>query len=462
MPSARQRESAADDRLRKQRQTAAAQEPAVDEKPASVTAAGRLPGPVDVRALQHTLGNAGVARLFAGSGAQTSVLQRQDTPVADAPAAAETEDLPLLDASQIADARRYYTSQPARYTPDIISQLRTSLGLDADGGVDEALVLAVAKFQATDGAGDPALKIDGKAGPRTLPRIFRAGLNVEATGQAFGAEVQSQVIDQWATLATAEARRDKLVELVNERLTAAGVPAVTTEFDANENNAGSFNFPTWTMRIGRRRLGAESISEADARDTADTVYHEARHTEQWFRMAQLRASQGLTADAIATELGIQPRIATAAVGAPRLTPMQALIAQGWWDSVYGSGGDQRNAVLREVDAAATARSQAEAAHTADPTAATQAALDRANARFDRAFAAYQNLPEENDAWATGPLAAAGITGGSPEPAPAPDAGAAPEPAALPGEAGEPAGSPPAADGPAHGTMPEENLPAGAR
>jgi hypothetical protein len=433
----------------------------MEETAAPVTAAGLLPGPGDVRVLQHTLGNAGVARLFAGSGAQSAVLQRQDTPVADEPAGAEAEDVPLLDASQIADARRYYTSQPARYTPEIISQLRTSLGLDADGGVDEALVLAVARFQSTDGAGDPALKIDGKAGPRTLPRIFRAGLNVEATGQAFGAEVQSEVIDQWATLATAEARRDKLVELVNERLTAAGVPAVTTEFDANENNAGSFNFPTWTMRIGRRRLGAESISEADARDTADTVYHEARHTEQWFRMAQLRASQGLSADAIATELGIQPRIATAAAAAP-LTPgsMQALIAQGWWDSVYGSGGDQRNAVLREVNAAATARSQAEAAHTANPTAATQAALDRANARFDRAFAAYQNLPEENDAWATGPLAATGITGGSPEPAPAPDAGAAPDATGLPGAAGEPAGSPPAADGPAHGTMPEENLPVG--
>jgi hypothetical protein len=140
--------------------------------------------------------------------------------------------------------------------------------------------------------------------------------------------------------------------------------------------------------------------------------------------------------------------------------MQALIAQGWWDSVYGSGGDQRNAVLKELDAAGTARRNAEAAHTANPTAATQAALDRANERFNRAFAAYQNLPEENDAWATGVLAQAGITGGSPEPAPAPDAGTAPDTTGLPGEAGEPAGSPPAAGGPAHGTMPEENLPAG--
>ncbi len=135
--------------------------------------------------------------------------------------------------------------------------------------------------------------------------------------------------------------------------------------------------------------------------------------------------------------------------------MEVVIAQGWWDSVYGSGSAHREAVLAEIDRAATARRLAADLHAANPTAATQAALDRADARFQRAFAAYQNLPEENDAWATGPLAAAGISGGSPEPEPESEAGG------LPGEAGEPAGSPPSDEGPAHGTLPEENLPAGA-
>jgi hypothetical protein len=48
-----------------------------------------------------------------------------------------------------------------------------------------------------------------------------------------------------------------------------------------------------------------------------------------------------------------------------------------------------------------------------PTPANEAAVDRAQARFDKAFAAYQDLPEENDAWATGPAAAEGITRGTP-------------------------------------------------
>ena len=407
----------------------------------------------------------------AGNRALTGVIervaQRQVAPAEPAEGeVAPAEAAPLLDETQVADARRYYTAQPWLYTPAIIAQLRGALGLGEEGGVDDALVHAVAVWQSTHGAGDPALAIDGKAGPRTLPRIFRGGLNVEGEGEAFGGEVQAEVIDQWATLATAEARRNRLVELVNERLVAAGVPATTPAFDTNANNAGSFDFPTWRMMIGQTRLGGDSISEEDAREVADTVYHEARHTEQWFRMAQLRAAQGLSAAAITTELGIPARIAREARANPLVRgSMEAVIAQGWWDSVYGSGSAHREAVLTEIDRAATARTRAQARFDGDPTAANQAALDRANERFDRAFAAYQNLPEENDAWATGPAAAEGITGGSPEPEPEPGAEIEPElePAAegapaLGGEAGEPAGSPPAAGRPSHEILPEEGLP----
>lgn len=377
-------------------------------------------------------------------------VQRQDEDAgdgADAPAA------PLLDNTQVADARRFYTSQPWLYTPAIVTQLRTTLELAPDGGIDDALVLAVAKWQTENGTDDPALKVDGKAGPRTLPRMFRSGLNVEGQAEAFGGEVQTGVIDEWASFDTPEARRDTLVTLINTRLANIGVPEVKPAWDANENNAGSFNFPTWEMRIGKKRLGGDSISLADGKDIADTVYHEARHTEQWFRMAQLRAAQGLSAGGIATELGIEVRIARLAKDAPLVRgSMEAVIAQGWWDSVYGAGSDHRDATLTEIDRASTARRQAQKRFDDNPTPANQAALDRAKARFDRAFAGYQNLPEENDAWATGTAAQPGVTSGSPAPEPAPAEDEA--------EGADAAGSPPTSDGPAHGTFPEENLPAG--
>jgi len=377
-------------------------------------------------------------------------VQRQDEGEAGADAG-DAAPAPVLDAAQIADARRFYTSQPSLYTPAIVTQIRTTLELAPDGGIDDDLVLAVANWQTENGTDDPALKVDGKAGPRTLPRMFRSGLNVEGEAEAFGGEVQAGVIDQWATFDSADARRDALVGLINARLAGIGVPEVTPAWDANENNAGSFNFPTWAMRIGKKRLGGDSISLADAKDIADTVYHEARHTEQWFRMAQLRAAQGLSAAGIATELGIEARIAALAKAAPLVRgSMEAVIAQGWWDSVYGAGSAHRDATLTEIDRASTARRQAQKRFDDNPTPANQAALDRAKARFDRAFAAYQNLPEENDAWATGAAVQPGVTSGSPEPAPAEDEG----------EGADAAGTPPTTDGPAHDVLPDENLPTG--
>lgn len=387
-------------------------------------------------------------------------LQRQDTataePGAEAPVEQEEEEGPLLDPAQIVKAKRFYTAQPWLYTKDIMIQLRTALGLPAEGGADEALVLAVARWQATEGSGDPALKVDGMAGPRTLPRIFRGGLNVVGEGKAFGEQVQTGVIDEWARLATPEARLTKLVELINATLATHGVPAVTQGFDSNQNNAGSFDFGPWTMLIGRNKLGGESISEEDARDVSQTVYHEARHTEQWFRMAQLRAGQGLSAAGIARELGIPADIATAARARPLVRgSMEAVIAQGWWESVYGSGAANREAVLKELDAASDALRAARNAHNANPTDGTQAALDAAVARRRRAFDAYRNLPEENDAWATEPEAGQGITSGSPEPD---EAGPAPAPGPTGEGLEEPAGSPPPRGQPSHEVLPEANLP----
>lgn len=384
--------------------------------------ARRSGGPGAVLERLRPAGNAALSTLL--------VLQRQG--------ADDGEPDALLTPAQIAKARSFYTAEPGRYTPTIISELRTALGLDAKGGVDDDLVLAVAKWQSTDGAANLALKIDGMAGPRTLPRIFQHGLNESGEGEKFGGAMQTGVVDEWATLGSVEARRNKLVELVNERLSAAGVPEVSPAFDANANNLGSFNFPTWAMRLGRKALDKPSLTETEARDLAATVYHEARHTEQWFRMAQLRAVQGLSAAGIATELGIPAKIAQRAKNAPlEKGSMQALIAQGWWDSVYGAGGAHRDAVLTELDRAGTALAKAQERFDKNPTPANQATLDAANARRDKAVHGHEDLPEENDSWATEPAASAGITGGTPAPP-----------------------VPPPAEGPAHDVAPDDNLPGG--
>jgi hypothetical protein len=121
------------------------------------------------------------------------------------------------------------------------------------------------------------------------------------------------------------------------------------------------------MTLGQAALSVAAPTQAQIDDIANTVYHEARHAEQWFNIAQLRAGQGRTSAQIASEMGIPARIASAAVAAPIVAgTAKALIAQGWYDQIYGTGGAERNRVL---------------------TSGTNAE--------------YRALPEEHDAWRVG-------------------------------------------------------------
>jgi hypothetical protein len=109
--------------------------------------------------------------------------------------------------------------------------------------------------------------------------------------------------------------------------------------------------------------------------------------------------------------------------------------------------EARGAVLTEATSAAAARKVAQERNEKDPTPANAAALARAQARFDRAFARYQNLPEENDANALGPQTGAGVTRGAPDPV-------VPDPVTGPGPDG---GTPAAGTLPADGATAIEPL-----
>ena len=359
--------------------------------------------------------------------AQAVLLQRQ---VAEEPAGP-------LDAGQVTAAIRFHTRQPTRYTPEIVREIQARVGVEQTGVADAATVQAIATFQQTEGTEHPELKVDGMAGPRTLPRMFPTGLKGPGEAQRFGEEAQTEVIDRWHEL-TPQQRAAELVRLVNVHLEAAGVPAVTPNPSDTGTNLGTFDFTTWAMDVGVEALAIAQPDRAQAADVVDTIYHEARHAEQWFRIAQLRALQrrrgeGTAEDerlgrAIAAELQIPRRIADRAVTSPprfALGSMEALIAQGWFDSVYGSGSTRRNQVLTELDRAGTALERAEQRFADNPTPQNEAALERARARRTRALDGHAQLPEENDAFPTGASTAAGVTRGAPPPPPAPPPGPAP-------------------------------------
>ncbi len=390
--------------------------------------------------LQQTIGNTAV----------TSLLDSAQRAPDDAEVTAAEM---VLTPEQVASAMSFYRSQPEQYSPEIVSQIQAAVGVATTGSVDVATVQGVAAWQRDQGSGDPPLVVDGMAGPRTLPRLFASGLNAPGHGQAFGEAAQTEVIDRWDEL-TPQERGTELVRLVNVHLEAAGIPPVAANIEDGGSTLGSFAFTTWTMDIGEVALKDEHLTLAEAKDVVNTIYHEARHAEQWFRMAQLRAGQGRTGAQIATETAIPANITEIAAGQP-LEPgsMEALVAKGWYDSVYGSGRVHREAVLTELERADEALDAAVERFKADPTPANRAEARAARTRRTAAFNAYRELPEENDAWATGPLAESGVTAGSPEPVeaeaateaeggaateiePAPDAGA-PAPTPEPGELGEP-------------------------
>jgi hypothetical protein len=289
--------------------------------------------------------------------ARASVLQRQDGDEGEA----EVEN--PLSAAQVQKAIGFYRKRSRQYTPEIISQIQAGVGVPETGTVDAAMVQAVARYQQVNSP----LAVDGMAGPRTLPALFPSGLAEEEEVEAFAGAARGVIEGDWATQTTEE-RADALIAAVNARLDAAGVPQVTRVIQDLGGDAGRFAFSLWAIRLDQATLESETFTDAQAADLADTVYHEARHAEQWYRMAQMLAGEGKTAAEIATEMGIPNRIAAEAVGDP-LAPgsMEALIADGWYQSVYGTGRAHRRRVL-------------------GPTGT---------------FEEYQNLPEESDAWRVG-------------------------------------------------------------
>jgi hypothetical protein len=207
--------------------------------------------------------------------------------------------------------------------------------------IDDETVQAVARFQEAN----PPLAVDGMAGPRTLPAAFPSGLADQERTEEFVGQAQAVEAD-WATLGDAQQRADRLMEAVNQHLRDSDVPECTSRLTNLGNNAGEFSFQNWRIDLGQLPFGRATITNEEAADIANTVYHEARHAEQWFRIAQMLAGRGRSAAQIAREMFIQPEIAQAAKDNP-IEPgtMEALIADGWYQSIYGRDAAHRNFVL---------------------------------------------------------------------------------------------------------------------
>jgi hypothetical protein len=167
-------------------------------------------------------------------------------------------------------------------------------------------------------------------------------------------------------------RAQAVVNDVNEQLGHVGVPQVYWRFNAAHGTGAVFDFSSWTMELGEQPYQMDVADFATPDQQAwqiSAVYHEARHSEQWFRMARERLGLGATTDQVVHQMQIPDWVVQWAAQNP-ITQCDAsqYEAEQWYQSVYGAGAASRNQTLSNVQGN---------------------------------YPAYRALPEEADAWTTG-------------------------------------------------------------
>jgi hypothetical protein len=336
--------------------------------------------------LQRTIGNQHVNRML--------IARQQTAPTVVTPPS-RTAAGPLTPA-QVQNAIVWYRAQPRRYTREIIMEIQFAVGSTPTGRMEAVDVQAVAKRQESLNVPDePTLKIDGKAGPRTLPSVFKFGLSEDASVSEYTKKAH-EMWDNKGGRREEDVAKSIVNDLVNKRLGALKIPPIKVSV-VSLGSRGAFSAREWELKLDPLQFQPGKFH--DLRDTTATIYHETRHAEQDFRVGQLLARQGKNADQISDTTGLNLDVARAAIAEKdSMTPMQALIAQGWFDAEHSAAGrEQRRRNNAELKSAFAAREAACDAFKTAPTDANRAKLKRAKARFDKAVDEHDDMPHEFDA-----------------------------------------------------------------
>src|SRR5689334_15332887 len=80
-------------------------------------------------------------------------------------------------------------------------------------------------------------------------------------------------------------RKDALKKIVTD-LTQGVMKGPAIEFKPLTNSWGSFDWALWTLRIKQELLGEDNVTYETFLQVCRTAYHETRHGEQFYRIAQ--------------------------------------------------------------------------------------------------------------------------------------------------------------------------------
>lgn len=305
----------------------------------------------------------------------------------------------LLTPAQVQSAIAYHMNQPWRYTPNIIMQIQAEVGTPPTGRMTAVDVQAVGnrQKQMNDAGEKPPLAVDGKAGPRTLPSIFKIGLAKDDSISAYSEKAKDLLANQGDK--SDEEVALALCDEVNKSLQAQNIPPLNIETKEPIGGRGVFRASEWKLLLSPRQFNEEHLKNMT--ETTSTIYHEARHAEQAYRIAQMLAGKNHTASQIVIKTGLNPIIAEiAARPENHIQPntMEAVIAEGWFDSLHSEAGkkkiQQNNAAM---DKAFTEREAAQKAYDANPTPENKAKLEQAKLAYQKTLDVHKDMPHEFDA-----------------------------------------------------------------
>jgi hypothetical protein len=111
---------------------------------------------------------------------------------------------------------------------------------------------------------------------------------------------------------------DFLIAQVNDRLKALGVPPCSYNYDETEVSA-MFNVVRWAIKLNPEKFASSTVGSLSVREASErvgSVYHEARHAEQHFRVARVLAGQGKSTTEIQQQTKMPKPQAALAAQAP--------------------------------------------------------------------------------------------------------------------------------------------------
>jgi uncharacterized Zn-binding protein involved in type VI secretion len=174
---------------------------------------------------------------------------------------------------------------------------------------------------------------------------------------------------------SADERLEAMQDAINSA-TSEHMPALTiSPTDLGENTLGELDFQNWQIDLNEDLLSGEMDSDMMAQ-LVNTIYHEGRHGEQWFNIAQHRASEGDSSQTIARDTALPQEVTDAAVANPAPAgTSEGEVGEAMHTSVYGDRRDHREGVFEDMDN-----------------------------DVDGSYDSYRALPEEEDAWRQGDAA----------------------------------------------------------